>query len=117
MPYVDGFVAAVPIENKAQFIDHAEQAAVVFKEYGALQVIECWGDDVPEGKVTSFPMAVRREPNETVVFGWITWPSREIRNQAMEKVMSDPRMQPDSNPMPFDGKRLIYAGFDVVVER
>lgn len=117
MAYVDGFVAAVPTENKLQYIKHAEQAADVFKEYGALQVLECWEDDVPEGEVTSFPMAVKRQAGETVVFGWITWPSREIRDQGMDKVMSDPRLQPESNPMPFDGKRLIYGGFEVIVER
>lgn len=117
MTYVDGFVAAVPTKNKEQYVHHAKQAAAVFKEYGALQVVECWGDDVPEGKITSFPMAVKRQPDETVVFGWITWPSRELRNQGMEKVMSDPRMQPESNPMPFDGKRLIYGGFEVIVDR
>ena len=117
MTYVDGFVAAVPTENKIQYTNHAKQAADVFKEYGALQVVECWGDDVPEGEVTSFPRAVQRQPNETVVFAWITWPSREIRDQGMKKIMSDPRMQPESNPMPFDGKRLIYGGFEVIVER
>ncbi|MCO6441198.1 MAG: DUF1428 domain-containing protein [Nitrococcus mobilis] len=116
MTYVDGFVAAVPTQNKERYVHHAKQAAAVFKEHGALQVVECWGDDVPEGEVTSFPMAVQRQPDETVVFAWITWPSREIRNQGMEKVMSDPRMQPESNPMPFDGKRLIYGGFEVIVD-
>ena len=117
MTYVDGFVAAVPDENQEAFREHAEKAADVFKEYGALQVVECWGDDVPEGEVTSFPMAVKRQPNETVVFSWIVWPSREVRNQGMEKLMSEPRLQPDVNPMPFDGKRLIYGGFEVIVDR
>jgi uncharacterized protein YbaA (DUF1428 family) len=116
MTYVDGFVAAVPTKNKDVYKAFAEKAAVVFKEYGALKLVECWGDDVPEGKVTSFPMAVKCEPDETVVFSWIIWPSREVRNQGMEKVMADPQLQPDRNPMPFDGKRLIYGGFEMIVD-
>ena len=116
MTYVDGFVAAVPTANRDLYRKHAELAAVVFKEHGALRVVECWGDDVPEGKLTSFPMAVKREDDETVVFSWITWASREARDAGMKKVMADPRLQPDANPMPFDGQRLIYGGFQVLVE-
>lgn len=116
MNYVDGFVAAVPTANKAEYIKHARDAAVVFKEHGALKMVECWGDDVPEGKVTSFPMAVKCQPDETVIFSWLVWPSREVRDQAMSKIMEDPRLQPDVNPMPFDGKRLIYGGFEIVVD-
>ena len=115
MPYVDGFVAAVPTANKEQFRKHASEAAVVFKDHGALTVVECWGDDVPQGKLTSFPMAVQCQPDETVVFSWITWPSREVRDAGMKKVMDDPRIQPDVNPMPFDGKRLIFGGFKTLV--
>ena len=110
MSYIDGFVAAVPTANRESFRKHAADAAAVFKENGALKVVECWGDDVPDGKVTSFPMAVKCEAGETVVFSWIVWPSREARNAGMERIMADPRMQPDANPMPFDGKRLIYGG-------
>ncbi|MDI5985479.1 DUF1428 domain-containing protein [Halomonas sp. M4R5S39] len=116
MTYVDGFVAAVPTANRDKYIQHARDAAVVFKEHGALKMVECWGDDVPEGQVTSFPMAVKCQPDETVVFAWLIWPSREVRDQGMAKVMEDPRLQPDVNPMPFDGKRLIYGGFEVIVE-
>lgn len=116
MTYVDGFVAAVPTANREKYIKHARDAVAVFKEYGALKVVECWGDDVPEGEVTSFPMAVKRQPDETVVFSWLVWPSREVRDQAMPKIMEDPRLQPDVNPMPFDGKRLIYGGFEVIVD-
>lgn len=116
MTYVDGFVAAVPTANREKYIQHARDAAVVFKEHGALSLAECWGDDVPEGKVTSFPMAVKCQPEETVVFSWITWPSKEVRNAAMPKVMEDPRLQADVNPMPFDGKRLIYGGFQMEVD-
>lgn len=116
MTYVDGFAAAVPTANRQQYIEHARKAAEVFKQHGAIKLVECWGDDVPEGTLTSFPMAVKKQPDETVVFSWILWPSRDVRNQAMPKVMDDPRLQADVNPMPFDGKRLIYGGFDMVVE-
>jgi uncharacterized protein YbaA (DUF1428 family) len=116
MTYVDGFVAAVPTANRGIYTKHAETAAVVFKEHGALRVVECWGDDVPQGKVTSFPMAVKCKDDETVVFSWITWPSRQKRDEGMKKVMADPRLQPDKNPMPFDGKRLIYGGFETLVD-
>src|SRR5688572_14363667 len=117
MTYIDGFVAAVPTANREQYRSHARKAAQAFKENGALKVVECWGDDVPEGQVTSFPMAVRRKDDETVVFSWIEWPSRQVRDQGMKKVMEDPRMKPDAaNPMPFDGKRLIYGGFETLLE-
>ncbi len=116
MAYIDGFVAAVPTENRDAYRKHAEQAAPVFKEHGALKLVECWGDDVPEGKLTSFPMAVQKKNDETVVFSWIVWPSRQARDEGMKKVMADPRIQPNVNPMPFDAKRLIFGGFEVLVE-
>jgi uncharacterized protein YbaA (DUF1428 family) len=116
MSYVDGFVAAVPSANRVAYKTHAETAARVFKEHGALAVVECWGDDVPEGKVTSFPLAVKRKDDETVVFSWVSWPSRQVRDEGMKKVMADPRVQPGVNPMPFDGQRLIYGGFEVLVQ-
>lgn len=117
MTYVDGFIAAVPTANKEAYIKHAEDAAVVFKEHGATKVVECWGDDVPDGEVTSFTMAVKKEADESIVFAWVEWPSKAARDAGMEKVFGDPRMQPDQNPMPFDGKRLIYGGFETLVER
>lgn len=116
MSYVDGFVAAVPTANRAVYRKHAEAAAAVFKEHGAQRVVECWGDDVPEGKLTSFTMAVQRKSDETVVFSWIVWPSRQARDEGWKKSMADPRLQPDANPMPFDGKRLIYGGFEVLFD-
>lgn len=115
MNYVDGFVAAVSNKNKEKYIQHAKVAAAVFKEYGALRLVECWGDDVPDGEITSFPNAVQCKPDETVVFSWIVWPSKEVRMSGMEKVMNDPRVNNENNPMPFDGQRLIYGGFQVVV--
>jgi uncharacterized protein YbaA (DUF1428 family) len=116
MTYVDGFVAAVPTANRETYRKHALAAAEILKKNGAIKVVECWGDDVPEGQVTSFPMAVKRKDDETVVFSWITWPSRQVRDQGMKKAMDDPRMQPGANPMPFDGKRMIYGGFETIVE-
>jgi len=116
MNYVDGFVVPVPADKRETYRKNAETAAGIFKEYGALNVVECWGDDVPEGKLTSFPMAVKREEGEVVVFSWVVWPSRATRDVGMQKVMADPRLQPDVMPMPFDGKRLIYGGFEVIVD-
>ena len=116
MSYIDGCVAAVPTKNKQAYLKHSAVAAEIFKEHGATNLVECWGDDVPDGKVTSFPMAVKRKEDETVVFSWITWPSKEVRNTGMAKVMKDSRMQPDTNPMPFDGQRMIFGGFEVVAE-
>ena len=114
MDYIDGFIAAVPTAKREQYLQHAELAAEVFKENGALRVVECWGDDVPTGKLTSFPQAVKLEPNETVAFSWIAWPSREVRDAAMKKVMEDPRIK--NAPMPFDGKRMIYGGFKTILD-
>ncbi len=113
MNYVDGFVAAVPTANKEQYIQHVNQTTPLFKEYGALRVVECWGDDVPDGKLTSFPMAVKKEEGETVVFSWVVWPSRAVRDEGWNKLMADPRMTAAPAP-PFDGKRLIYGGFQVL---
>lgn len=116
MSYIDGFVAAVPNANKAVYIEHARKAAVVFKRHGAQKLVENWGTDVPEGEVTSLPMAVQCKPDETVVFSWVEWPSKAVRDEGMAKIMADPRMKPDANPMPFDGKRLIYGGFVPVLD-
>jgi uncharacterized protein YbaA (DUF1428 family) len=113
MTYVDGFVAAVPSNGRDAYLQHARLSAEVFKAHGALDVVECWGDDVPDGKLTSFPLAVQRKADETVVFSWITWPSKSARQEGMRKVMEDPRMQ--NMAMPFDGKRLIYGGFEMIV--
>lgn len=115
MSYVDGFVVAVPTINKDIYKKHAEVAAVIFKEYGALNLVECWGDNVPDGKLTSFPMAVKCKKDETVVFSWISWHSRKARDEGMQKAMADPRLHPDTNAMPFDGSRMIYGGFEVIV--
>ena len=115
MTYIDGFVAAVPTANRDAYLKMAKEIAAVFKECGALKVVECWGDDVPDGKLTSFPMAVKTEPGETVVFSWIVWPSRQARNEGNKKAMADPRMQPPGTDI-FDGKRMIYGGFETLFE-
>ncbi|CAN5725244.1 DUF1428 domain-containing protein [soil metagenome] len=116
MNYVDGFVLAVPTANREAYRKQAEWAAAIFKDHGALSVVECWGDDVPEGKLTSFTMAVKRTDDEAVVFSWVTWPSREVRDVGMKKFMEDPRMKANMAEMPFDGKRMIYGGFQVIVD-
>ena len=116
MNYIDGFVAAVPSANREAYRQHAEAAAIVFKDHGALKMVDCWGDDVPDGKLTSFPMAVKCQSDETVVFSWVAWPSRAVRDEGMKKVMADPRMQPGVIPMPFDGKRMIFGGFQMIVD-
>lgn len=115
MNYIDGFVLAVPTAKRDTYRQLAEQAAAVFKDHGALAVVECWGDDVPEGKLTSFTMAVQRKADETVVFSWITWPSRAMRDEGMKKAMDDPRI--NMKDMPFDGQRMIFGGFEVIVDR
>lgn len=116
MAYVDGFVIAVPNANRDAYREMAQKAAQVFKENGALRVCECWGDDVPEGKVTSFTMAVQRKDDESVVFSWIEWPSRQQRDEGMKASMADPRLANDMQNMPFDGKRMIFGGFEPIVE-
>ena len=124
MAYIDGFVIACPQSNKQTFIDHANTADSMFIEMGALRVVECWGDDIPEGTSTDFRMAVKAEPDEAVLFSWIEWPDKDTRDAAMAKMTEmmndpskvDPRMDPEKNPMPFDGKRLIFGGFTPVLD-
>ena len=111
--YVDGFVVAVPTASKEIYRAFCQKMNALFKEYGALEVVDCWGDDVPPGKLTSFPLAVKAAADETVCFGWTTWPSREARQVAWQQIESDPRMQEAGNP-PFDGKRMIYGGFEKI---
>ena len=116
MSYIDGYVLAVPQAKRETYRQVAQKAAAVFKEHGALKVMECWGDDVPEGKVTSFTMAVQRKEDEAVVFSWILWPSREQRDTGMKAAMADPRLKESMDTMPFDGQRMIFGGFEVRVE-
>ena len=118
MSYVDGYVLAVPRKNKLKYIQLAEESAAVFKDHGALSVVENWADDVPIGEITSLPRAVKCEEGEDVVFSWIVWPSREARDAGNKAAMGDPRLQDwDPSLMPFDGKRMIFGGFTTIVER
>lgn len=118
--YIDGFVIPVPAENRQAFIDHATTADAMFIEMGALRVVECWGDDVPDGKQTDFRRAVDAQGQEKVIFSWVEWPDKPTRDAAFAKMMSedfnDPRMDQTKNPMPFDGKRMIFGGFVPVVD-
>lgn len=114
--YVEAFVTAVRDENKDSYITHARAAAVIFKEHGALNVVECWGDDISDQDVSTFPMAVKCRTEETLVLSWIIWPSKEARNTGMKKVIADPRLSPENNPLSFAGQRMIYGGFKMIVE-
>ena len=114
MSYIDGFVIAVPEANREQFIEHARTFDPIFVEFGALRVVECWADDVPDGKVTDFRRAVQAKQDESVVFSWVEWPDKATRDAGMAKLMEDPRM-PGISDMPFDGKRMIFGGFVPVV--
>ena len=124
MAYVDGFVLAVPNANKQKFIDHAATADPMFAEMGATRIFECWGDDVPDGKVTDFKGAVQAQDDESVVFSWIEWPDKVTRDAAMAKLSAqmegkepaDSRMDPAHNPMPFDGARMIFGGFTPLID-
>ena len=120
MSYIDGFVIAVPTKNKDAFVEHAKMADSIFTELGATRVVEAWGDDVPDGETTDFRKAVNATPEETVVFSWIEWPDKSTRDAAMKKMMSedfdDERLNSEKNPMPFDGKRMVFGGFETIVE-
>ena len=120
MSYIDGFLVAVPTANKDAYIEHANTGNSIFTELGATRIVECWADDVPEGEVTDFRKAVQAKDDEAVVFSWIEWPDKATRDAAMQTMMSedfkDDRMDPEKNPAPFDGQRLIYGGFRPIVE-
>ncbi|OHV84274.1 DUF1428 domain-containing protein [Rhizobium sp. LCM 4573] len=112
MPYVDGFVLAVPKANIERYKEMARAAGEVWKELGALSYVECFADDVPYGELTSFPRSVQAKEDETVVFSWITYESRSSRDEINSKVMADPRLAGNDWKDVFDGKRMIYGGFE-----
>jgi uncharacterized protein YbaA (DUF1428 family) len=114
--YVDGYLVPVPAGNKEAYRALAEKMAAIFREYGALRIVEAWGDDVPDGKVTDFKMAVKATPDEKVVYSWVEWPSKQVRDAAWPKIMEDERMKKDHSNMPFDGKRMIYGGFAPILD-
>lgn len=111
MAYIDGFMAAVPEENRSAYEAWVKIGQQVFKDSGAESVVDAWEDDVPDGQVTSMRQAVAVKPGEKVAFAWVIWPDKAARDAGFEKLMADPRMSPDQNPMPFDGQRLIFGGF------
>ena len=115
MSYVDGYLLAVPTAKRADYTEFAERCAPYFTKYGALAVAECWGDDVPGGEVTSMPMAVKAGEDETVVFSWVEWPSKAHRDEAMAKLMDEMTRDLEGVDMPFDGKRMIFGGFEKIV--
>jgi uncharacterized protein YbaA (DUF1428 family) len=119
MNYVDGFIVPVPLENLAAYKKLARKAGKIWREYGALAYIECVGDDVKPGKLTSFPQAVKLAPGETVVFSWIVYKSRRDRDRINKLVMADPRLSSENGGMenmPCDPKRMIFGGFKVMLE-
>lgn len=115
MAYIDGFVAAVPNAKKDDYLVFAERAWPVFQTLGALAAWECWGDEIPEGEMTSFAMAVKAKDDETVVFSWTAWPDKETREAGWERMMSDPEISAAMGEMPMDGKRMIYGGFSPIM--
>jgi len=115
MTYVQGFLLAVPTANRQAYIDHASAAVPIFKDFGARRMVETWGEDVPAGKLNDFHGAVQREANETVLFSWIEYADRAAYDAASEKIMSDPRMAEMAAP-PFDGTRMVFGGFEVLMD-
>ena len=117
MAYIDGFVAGVPTANKEKFRQHGETIDQLFKKHGALQVIEAWGEDVPTGETTDFFRAVKAKEDETIIFSWVFWPDKATREAGNEKIFAEMEaMGEEAMKMPFDGKRMIYGGFEVLVE-
>lgn len=116
MPYVDGFLLAVQKDRIEDYEKIARTAGEIWKEHGALDYVECVGDDVPYGELTSFPRAVQATDQEIVIFAWITYESRQQRDAVNAKVMADPRMKCMTTDMPFDGKRMIFGGFQTLVQ-
>ncbi|RWE03455.1 DUF1428 family protein [Mesorhizobium sp.] len=116
MSYVDGFVLAVPKANLDAYKKMATQAGAIWKEYGALAYVECIGDDVPYGEITSFPRAVQAKDDEVVVFAWVVYENRQSRDAVMAKIMVDERLKADWPTMPFHGKRMIFGGFQPFIE-
>jgi uncharacterized protein YbaA (DUF1428 family) len=118
MAYVDGFVIPVHKDKVEAYLDMSRKCAAIWREFGATEFRECVGDDVKPGKLTSFPQSVNLEDNELVIFSWIVYPSRAKRDEVNDKVMKDPRMAEFMKPenMPFDGKRMIYGGFEMRVD-
>lgn len=116
MSYIDGFVLAVPTANKEKYIEHSKKAFPFFKKLGAIRMVECWGDDVPKGNTTDFYRAVNAQDDETVLFSWVVYPDKETRDAANEKMMNDPEIEKQMGEMPFDGARMIFGGFEPILD-
>ena len=120
MAYIDGFVLAVPTANRQAFIDQAKWVDSLIKEFGATRILECWGDDLPAGKFTDFRKAVQAKDDETVVFSWIEWPDKATREAGIARMQelanTDERFDEEKHPVPFDGMRMIWGGFEPVLE-
>ena len=117
MAYVQGFVTAVPTANKEKYLKQASDSATVLKEFGMKRMVEAWGDDVPDGKVTDFKRAVKAKSGENVVFSFVEWPDKATRDAAWPKIMQDERMKPDPDKMPFDGQRMFWGGFSSILDQ
>ncbi len=116
MTYIEGFITPVPKANKQAYLDHAAKSQAMMQEFGVTRMVECWGSDVPEGKVTDFGKAVAAKDDEDVLFSWFEYPDKAARDAANQKMMSDPRMEEMAKSMPFDGSRMIYGGFDTILD-
>lgn len=116
MEYVDGYLIAVPTANKEAYEDLARKTGAIMKKHGALSVVECWGDDIPEGKINSLNTAVLLKPDETIVFSWVVWPDRKTRDSVHKAMVREMEEVMGNAPMPFDGSRMIFGGFDVMLK-
>ena len=116
MTYVQGFVIPVPDTKKEAYRELARQAGEIFRRHGVLSIVETWGTDVPDGELTSFPMSVKLEPGETVVFSWMIWPSKEVMEASHKVVMQDFEAAGITGSDIFDGKRMIFGGFEPIYE-
>ncbi|MCY4159580.1 MAG: DUF1428 domain-containing protein [Bacteroidetes bacterium] len=115
MSYIEGFVFPVPTENKERYLKHARDCVPIFKKYGALRLVENWGVSISQDGDTSFSKAVKKQPHETVMFSWVVWPSKEVRDEGMEKLFKDPFFA-EGYDLPFDEKRMIYGGFETILD-
>lgn len=115
MSYIQGFVIPVPTDNKDAYREMCAKVWPLFRDYGAERIVECWGVDIPDGKLTDFRRAVKAEEGEQVVFSWVVWPDKKTQDEAHPKMMADPRMEP-KGLIPFDGKRMIFGGFEPIFD-
>ncbi|MFN4097092.1 MAG: DUF1428 domain-containing protein [Sphingomonas sp.] len=113
--YIDGYVLPVPAANKEAYREMAQKMTDLFEEFGALRVVEAWGEDTPDGKVTDYNRATLKKDDECVVYSWIEWPDKATRDAGWAKMMEDERMKPPSEP-PFDGKRMMWGGFQPILD-